>query len=129
MDMVVDASAFLAVALNEAEREWIIDVTAGATLATPAVLPYEIGNALVALVKRRRLSQDQAQGALAVTRAIPVRLLPVDVGAAMGIAFTVKSYAYDAYYLQCAKQQVLPLLTLDGPMRKAAQNLGIPLVE
>lgn len=129
MQLVVDASAFLAVALNEDERAWIVSTTQGAKLAAPTVLPYEIGNALVAIVKRGRLAEDEALAALRVAQSIPVQLGPVDVEAAIGIAFQVKSYAYDAFYLHFALSRKLPLLTLDSSMRKAAKALGISVVE
>jgi predicted nucleic acid-binding protein len=35
---------------------------------------------------------------------------------------------YDAAYLELALRQALPLATLDQGLRRAAQNIGIPLV-
>jgi hypothetical protein len=81
---------------SDAERQRIIDLTVGAEVFAPETLPYEIGNALSALVKRRRLTGEQAMAALAVTRRIPVRLVVVDVAQALQLATGSGIYAYDA---------------------------------
>jgi predicted nucleic acid-binding protein len=39
------------------------------------------------------------------------------------------TYAYDAYFLQCALDQRCPLLSLDKRMKKAAADLDIQLRE
>ena len=52
MEIVADASVFLAVVLNESDREWVIDKTSGAAIVSPEILPYEIGNALIAIMKK-----------------------------------------------------------------------------
>jgi predicted nucleic acid-binding protein len=57
MEVVSDASAFLAVALDERDRDWVIKKTSGLTILSPEVLPYEIGNALVALSRKGRLNE------------------------------------------------------------------------
>jgi predicted nucleic acid-binding protein len=38
-------------------------------------------------------------------------------------------YAYDAYYLQCARENELPLLSLDGNMLKIAKAMKITVME
>ena len=47
MQIVADASAFLAVVLNESDRNWVINKTLGRKIVSPENLPYEIGNALI----------------------------------------------------------------------------------
>ena len=44
MEIMSDASAFLAVVLNEIDRDWVIENTSGFSIVSPEVLPYEIGN-------------------------------------------------------------------------------------
>jgi predicted nucleic acid-binding protein len=39
------------------------------------------------------------------------------------------TYAYDAYFLECALNQRSPLLTLDRQMREIAKNIGIQIME
>jgi hypothetical protein len=52
VEIVADTNTFLAVALDEPERAGIVALTAGHDLIAPEVLPFEIGNALAALVKK-----------------------------------------------------------------------------
>jgi len=129
MKIVADINILLAVALDEPERQRIIDLTVGAEVFAPEILPYEIGNALSALVKRRRLTGEQAMAALAVTRRMPVRLVAVDVAQALQLATDSGIYAYDAYVLYCARALSYPLLTLDARMRQVGAELKITLLE
>lgn len=128
MDVVSDASAFLAVALNEAEREGIVNKTVGCGLMAPDVLPYEIGNALIAVKRKGRLNDREILRAFHVSQGIAVRLVPVKIADALRLAIRFNIYAYDAYYLQCCVENHAPLLTLDGGMSDVARRLGIEVV-
>jgi len=128
MEVVADASALLAVVLDEPERGAIIDATEGATLIAPPALPYEIGNALVAMGKRGRLEEEEILPAWEATQQIPVQLMPVAIEAALALALAHGIYAYDAYYLQSSLSRRCPLITLDRAMRRAAAQLGIQLL-
>lgn len=129
MEIVTDASALLAVILNESDREWILDKTIGAKLAAPEILPYEIGNAMIAMVKRGRLTGQEAITAYGISQRIAVKLRQVRIDEAMKIAIRFNMYAYDAYYLQCCVESGASLITLDGRMSGAAKNLHISVVE
>ena len=129
MQVVAETNVFLAVALNEPKKPRILKMTAGAGLFAPELLPYEIGNALSAMLERQRLSAAQACSALAAARSIPVRLLDVDIADALQLATDFRFYAYDAYVLQCARSVPAPLLTLDRRMRQVAAELPIPLMD
>ncbi|MCC6488188.1 MAG: type II toxin-antitoxin system VapC family toxin [Candidatus Hydrogenedentes bacterium] len=129
MKMVADTSAFLAVVLDEPEREWIINQTVGQELVAPEVLPFELGNALTALFKRGRLAPADLTTAWNAARSIPVELRSVDIEVALELALKLNIYAYDAYFLECALNSRLPLLTLDRGLANNARNLAIPLVE
>lgn len=128
MNIVADTNIFLAVSLNEAEKRRIVALTNDASIFAPEILPYEIGNALSAMVKRKKLTKAQALDAEKVTNLIPVRLVSVDIHDSLMIATEHNIYAYDAYFLQCAKANALPLLTLDKRMRQVAEKLGIQLL-
>ena len=39
------------------------------------------------------------------------------------------TYAYDAYFLECALNQLSPLLILDRQMREIARKIGIQVIE
>lgn len=127
--MVIDTSALLAVLLLEPERPAIIAATKGARLFAPASLPWEVGNALVATIHRRRLTTTEAAGAWTAYGAVPLRLVEVDVGQAVELAAELGLYAYDAYMLSLARSRGLPLLTLDTQLAAAALTVGVELVE
>lgn len=129
MDVVADTNIFLAVALNEPEKSRIIDLTTTAQVTAPVILPYEIGNALSAMVKRRQISESAALATEEIARQIPVRLVDVDVQASLQLALDHNIYAYDAYFLHCARKFSAPLLTLDRRMQHVAAELNIGLLE
>lgn len=57
MKIIADTNIFLAVVLEEPEKAQIIHLTIGHELVAPAVLPFEIGNALTAMMKKRSISE------------------------------------------------------------------------
>jgi predicted nucleic acid-binding protein len=129
MELVADASVFLSVALNEADREWVIGKTVACSIVAPEVLPYEIGNALIAVKKRGRLNDHEIMQALEISQKIPVRLVPVKIHDAMKIAIRFNIYAYDAYYVQCCIENKSPLISFDDRMCNVASTLGIKVME
>ena len=131
MDLVADASAFLSVALEEPGHERLIERTTGMQLVAPEVLPYEIGNALIAGKKRKRhrLSDKDVHAAYARSQRIPVRLVPVRIDEALRLALRWNLYAYDAYYLQCARERGIALLSLDVDLCDIARAMKIPVLE
>lgn len=129
MNIIADTNIFLAVVLNEPAKAGIVKATAGVSIVAPEILPYEIGNALSAMVKRRALQITNALAAEKATKRIAARLIPVNISAALQIALDHDIYAYDAYFLQCAQRLNIPLLTLDKRMKQVAQTCGIPTIE
>ncbi len=79
MKIIADTNAFLAVALNEPEKEWLIEATDGHDLMAPPVLPYEIGNALSSLARRKILVKREVAAAWDAATAIPVELAAIEV--------------------------------------------------
>lgn len=129
MDIVIDASAILAVIMDEPERERIIVLTKGQTLLGPGSIPWEIGNAFSSMLKQHRLSLEDACQGLEIFQSIPIRYLPVDLANAVSIAHAAKLYAYDAYFLDCAAHHAAPLLTLDRSLQRAASHMEIQVME
>jgi predicted nucleic acid-binding protein len=129
LQIVVDTSAIIAVIMNEASKPEIINATIDATLVAPGSLPWEIGNALSSLFKRRRINLEQALAALRAYQKISLRLVDVDLEVAVRFAEEMNIYAYDAYILACATILKAPILALDGSMLKLAQAKGIKIVE
>ncbi len=129
MNIVADANLFLSVLLNEPEKKRIISLTSDAELLSPEVLPFEIGNALSAMHKRKRLELSQCNEVLEQFLRIPVRLVKINLENALSIALENNIYAYDAYYLDIAMRLGKPLMTLDSRMRGAAAELGLKILE
>ncbi|MBN2266913.1 MAG: type II toxin-antitoxin system VapC family toxin [Candidatus Babeliaceae bacterium] len=129
MKIVADTNTFIAVALNEPEKEMIIRLAEGHDLIAPEVLPFEIGNALTAMLKRKALDADEVILTWEMVQHIPVDLRRIDIVAALKIATQYNLYAYDAYFLECASNLHSPLLTLDRQMKAIAQEIGIQIME
>lgn len=129
MEIVSDASSFIAVVLNETERGWVIKKTKNCEIVSPVILPYEIGNALIASYKRKRLNSNEIIKAYGISKTIKVRLTDIDIAGALKIAVRFNIYAYDAYYLQCCLENNLPLLSLDKKMRETAAELKIEVID
>ncbi len=129
MNIIADTNIFLAVALDEPEKKRIIQLTATVDIISPEILPYEIGNALSSIIKRKTLTPSEALSAFEAAEQISVRLVAINIQQALRIAIRFNIYAYDAYFLQCALTYSCPLLTLDKRMKQVAIELGIEILE
>ena len=88
-----------------------------------------MGNGLIAGFRRKRLSARQIRDAWASFERIPLRLVDVAVPRALALAEQLGLYAYDAYILEAARAQRLPLLTLDTRLGVAANESGLEVWE
>ena len=129
MKIIADTNTFIAVALNEPEKGKIIQLTEGHDLIAPDVLPFEIGNALMAMMKKNALKKEEVQSAWEIVQQIPVDLRDTGIKSALRIAIKFNIYAYDAYFLECAENLRSPLLTLDLGMQRVAREMGIKILE
>ena len=129
MKIIADTNTFIAVALNEPEKGKIIGLTEGHDLIAPDVLPFEIGNALTAMMKKNTLKKEEVESAWDIVQQIPVDLRHTNIKYALNIAIKYNLYAYDAYFLECAEKLRSPLLTLDLGMQKVAREMGITILE
>jgi predicted nucleic acid-binding protein len=129
MKFVIDVNIVLAVVLGEPERDWAIEATKRGVGLAPGSFPYEMGNALTSLVKRKRLSPHGMTAAWIAASAYQVTLCDVDMGAALRLAVAHNIYAYDAYVLQCAVENKAKLLTLDKRMLVVGRAIGLEIVE
>ena len=98
-------------------------------MVAPEVLPFEIGNALMAMMKKSVLQADEVASSWEIVQHIPVDLRQIDIKSALKIAIKFNIYAYDAYFLECADSLRSPLLTLDRGMKKIAREIGITILE
>ncbi len=129
MKYVVDASVIIAVIANEPEKDQLIEITKGADLLAPASIHWEIGNAFSAMIKRGRVTLEQALGAIGIYRHIPIRYTEVELENTLGIVSEHGIYAYDAYLLRCATKYNSALITLDRKLAQVAQEMNIEVIE
>ena len=80
--------------MNELEKGRIIQLTSGAEVLAPEILPYEIGNALSgSMYKRKQVTNKEALSAQRATGNISVRLVAIDVQEALELALEFNIYA------------------------------------
>ena len=103
----------------------------GATLEIPALWPLEVANALLVLVRRRKLTEDERQAALGWLRGLRLRLDHEMTALAFSrlseLANAHQLSVYDAAYLELAQRRKLVLGCKDGPLRTAARRARVGL--
>jgi predicted nucleic acid-binding protein len=129
MDLVIDTSAIIAVIAGEPEKPALISTSEGFELVSPLSMHWEIGNAFSAMIKRGRITLEQADHAVQIYSQIPIRLVDVDLRQAMEIVDRHKIYAYDAYMIACSLVRKCPLITLDTRLARIAKVAGVEVVE
>ena len=129
MRIVVDASVIVAVIGDEPEKKPLIEVTRGVELIAPHPVHWEIGNAFSAMLKRKRITPDEALKALQVYGKIFIRFLDVELEQSLKIAHELNIYAYDAYIIRCAQKYRAVLVSLDRNLVASAKSMGIQVKE
>jgi predicted nucleic acid-binding protein len=103
----------------------------GATLEVPALWALEVADALIVLVRRRKLAEDERQVGLGWLRGLRIRVDHETSALAFSrlseLAVTHKLSVYDAAYLELAVRRRLVLGCRDGPLRSAARKAGVSL--
>lgn len=129
MKFVVDASVIIAVIANQPEKQRLIEITKGADLLAPASIHWEIGNAFSAMIKRERITLEQAHKAIEIYKQIPIRFTEVELEETLEIVSEYGIYAYDAYLVRCAIKYKSALVTLDRRLAQVAQEMNVSVVE
>ncbi len=129
MKLVIDTSILIAVLVSEPERDRIVSLTQDTDLIAPQSVHWEIGNAFSAMIKKQRISVDQALSAIGAYEKIPIRFIDVDLIKAIEIAGKHGLYAYDAYLIACAIHQRCSMMSLDQVLIQAAKSAGVAVVE
>ncbi len=129
MNLVVDTSVLIAVLVSEPERDRVVKLTTGVDLIAPGSVHWEIGNALAAMLKRRRVTPQQALAVLDAYDQIPIRFVDLDLSAALEVAAQYDLYAYDAYVIHCASVNHCGLISLDKGLLHAAKRARVKTVE
>jgi predicted nucleic acid-binding protein len=129
MKITIDTSVIISVITNEKHRSTLIKLTKGKSLIAPDSLHLEIGNAFSAVLKRNRISIENALLAIQSYEKIPIQFCSIDLEKAIKISSKLNIYAYDAYFLECAERNRSPLLSIDEGMIDAAIKYGIQIIE
>jgi predicted nucleic acid-binding protein len=129
MNLVVDTSVLIAVLTSEPEREKLVQQTQGVDLLAPASVHWEVGNALVAMLKRGRMAHDQLHPVINAYEQIPIRFIDIELQDALEIAAAHDLYAYDAYIIECARENRCSLISLDRSLVQAARAAGVGVLE
>lgn len=129
MEVVVDTSVIVAVIVGEPRRERLIEAVRGADLIAPPSVHWEIGNAFSAMLRRGRITLQQALAAVEVYRTIAIRFVDVELEESLRIAGALGIYSYDAYLIRCAQKYDVPLFSLDSHLLKAAKEVGASVIE
>ena len=82
-------------------------------LIAPAVLRYEVGNALKSSVRQKRLDPTKANKIYTNFLSFPIQYLSPNYQDTLDISLRYDLSFYDASYLSLALEKNLPLLTLD----------------
>ena len=129
MDIVVDTSTIIATVADEPEKEALAELTKGADLIAPRSVHWEIGSAFSAMLKRKRITVEQALRALKLYRRIPIRFVDVELEETLEIAGRLGIYAYDAYVIRCALKYRSPLISLDRDLVNSARQMKVRVME
>lgn len=129
---VLDASTTLSWAFDDegdAGAEALESLYDGVALV-PSLWPYEVVNGLAVGVRKRRLTQQQADEFLADLAALDIRVhdAPVDSAELLTAAHSHGLTAYDVSYLLLAKAQGIALASHDRAVRKAARAANVELL-
>ena len=129
MNILLDASAVMAIILNESNRDKVIKLTENTILISCEVISFEVGNALVNLYRKQKITVDGLLEAYRAFAQIPFRIIKVNIENALRFACNYKIYAYDSYYLEIANRLKMPLITFDTKMKRVALDMNINIPE
>lgn len=134
MNFVLDASTMLGWYFEDERKgaEPLLRELARSRAVVPAHWQAELANGVVIGERRGRSNLSQIGALLALIDSFEIevdgdgndealdRILP--------LARAHKLTVYDALYLELAERRGLPLATLDGPLSRAAQSVGIEVL-
>jgi predicted nucleic acid-binding protein len=135
MSLVIDSSATLAwIYSEEATRVigQVFDQVIEAGAWVPSLWRLEVANVLEMGVRRRRHDAAFRDASLSDLGLLPILLDPDTHtqawGATLELAARHRLTLYDAAYLELALRRRVPLATLDGDLRTAAQAEKVELL-
>lgn len=129
MLLTVDTSVIISVITNESSKSKIVSLASGYELIAPESLHWEIGNAFSAMLKRKRITLEQVKTTLNYYEQITLRFVSANLESAMEYCAKHKIYAYDAYFIDCAKRHRTAFISLDKNLVSIAKENKIKILE
>jgi predicted nucleic acid-binding protein len=125
--MIVDASVLLHAFLPDEMQPQALAVVrehaAGRVyLKAPALLPYELSNAVLQAERRGRINRDQADRIIESFTGLDIEIVPQTWGEMPPLARRFGRSAYDAAYLTLAERLGEPLVTGDERLYNAVHQ-------
>jgi predicted nucleic acid-binding protein len=129
VEILIDASAIIAVIADEPESDIVINCTKNSIIISPHIVSSEIANALTKMMKKGIIDdREKLINLIKIFQKIPIKTVEINLEKSLEIAWEHKIYAYDAFYLETAKRFNLPLLTFDNGMKRIAKEIGITIL-
>ena len=133
---VLDASVALAWFFEDESSpaaDRVLDLLAVSEAVVPVIWPVEVGHALLAGERRKRIKPAETVRALDQLRSLNIRVEDayslLEVDRLVDLARCERLSVYDATYLSLAMREGLPLATLDPELERAAETSGVRLLE
>ncbi len=98
----------------------------------PSVWILDAANIIWAARRRNRITESQAADCFRLLKGLPIIIEHEPAArvfdAVWNLAVRTDISVYDAAYLELAVREGLPLASLDGPLARAAERVGVELV-
>lgn len=116
---------------DQAYAEAVLQSLAETEALVPHLWHLEVTNVLIGAEKRGDLKTGEVERFITQLEALPIQIDPLTSHQAFSRTLSLsRAYnlsSYDAAYLELAIREGLPLATLDGDLRKAAQRADVLL--
>lgn len=133
---VVDNSVVMAWCFGDEESPYadaVLESLIDGEALAPSIWPLELGNALLAAERRKRLGEASVDSILALVDALPIRVEQDPPERMLREVFVLAREnglsTYDASYLDPAIRHGLPISTLDESLIRAAGKCRIPIFD
>jgi predicted nucleic acid-binding protein len=133
--LVIDSSVTVSWFIPEerdAQSQILFDRVTEDGAVVPIYWPFEVGNALLLALRRRRITTEQRSDALVQLVGLQITIdratLDHAWSAALDLADRFGLTLYDACYLELAQRRSLPLATFDKELNAAGRRLGLPVL-
>jgi predicted nucleic acid-binding protein len=124
--LVLDCSIAIAFLLrDETPADDILDSVGRTGALAPSLLAPEVSNVLLTAERRGRISAADADRALALLLALPIRLRDAPAATVLALGRRHGLTSYDAAYLALALDAGTPLATRDAALAEAARREGL----